>query len=276
MNRIDKTFASLRADNRRALITYFSAGDPGLNFTRVLLQELPERGVDLVELGIPFSDPLADGPVIQRASARALAGGVKMDSILELVSDFREDSELPLLLMGYYNSLYAYGQDRFIQRCAEAGVDGLIIPDLPPEEAAGLMEVAGAVDLSLIFLLAPTSTEGRIKRVVEVQRSGFIYCVSVTGVTGAREGSYHRLDALCDRLRQLTDLPLAAGFGISTPEQASDLADITDGIIVGSALVRIVEKHLAEIEEGNYNPALEEIASLTESLKTGLNAKLND
>lgn len=269
MNRIEKLFSHLTSRGEKALIAYLCAGDPSIDFTFEAVKVLEKNGVDMVELGIPFSDPLADGPIIQEASNRALRGGVKMKDLFHLVERIRRDSSVPLLMMGYYNSLYQYGVEDFVLQSKEVGLDGLIIPDLPPEEGERLKEASQGQGLSLVFLLAPTSTPDRIKKVAAVS-SGFIYCVSVTGVTGVREGSFHRLKGLISQIKSLTPLPLAAGFGISTAAQARELSSMTHGIIVGSAFIRIIQENLTAIQGGDRREALDTLGDFAQELKGAL------
>lgn len=266
MNRIDACFQQLLLKKEKALIVYLCAGDIDVDFTFEAVNTLIQQGVHMLELGIPFSDPLADGPTIQRASQRAIDGGIRVDDIFLLVQRIRKISQVPLLLMGYFHSLYTYGVKEFVKVSKEVGVDGLIIPDLPVEEGHRLKDVEG---LATVFLLSPLSTQERIKKVVEIS-TGFIYCVSVTGVTGAREGSFHRLAGLMEKIRGETDLPLAAGFGISTPKQAQEISSFTDGIIVGSAFINIIEDHLRELGEKKYDEALRKMGDLTQQLKGAL------
>lgn len=238
MNRIDAAFSKLREKHRKGLITYITAGDPDLAVTGMLVEEMSRRGADIIELGVPFSDPLADGPVIQAASQRALMKGVSLRDILCLAGELRERTDVPLALMTYYNPVYSYGIRDFACDTARMGVDGVIVPDLPLEESAelaGFLEDAG---VHFIYFLAPTSTQERIMKVAERAR-GFIYCVSVTGVTGAREGIPTAGRELLERVRPYTDTPLALGFGISSPQQAALVP--ADAVIVGSAIVKLVE-----------------------------------
>lgn len=269
MNRIEAMFQELVIREEKALVAYICAGDPSIDFTFEVVDVLIRKGVHMVELGIPFSDPLADGPTIQKASNRALEGGVKIEDIFTLVERIRQYSQIPLLFMGYYNTLYSYGVEDFVVHCKEVGLDGLIIPDLPPEEGRCLKEAATREDISSVFLLSPNSTKKRIEKVVAMA-SGFIYCVSVTGVTGAREGSFHQLKSLVSSLKSITSLPLLAGFGIKTGVQARELSALTHGIIVGSAFIDTIERHLEEIHKKEYGAALEEIASLVEELRGSL------
>lgn len=269
MSRISALFQELARREEKALVAYICAGDPCMDFTYEVVQTLAKKGATMIELGIPFSDPLADGPTIQKASNRALEGGVKIEEIFGLVKRIRNTSSIPLLFMGYYNSLYSYGVEAFVKKCKEVGLDGLIIPDLPPQEAGDFKEAAMNDGLDTVFLLSPNSPTKRIERVAAIA-SGFIYCVSVTGVTGARDGSFYQLEGLISRLQGATSLPLLAGFGIKTKEQAKEISALTHGIIVGSAFIDSIEKYLAEIRGGDYGGALEEIGSLAEELKDSL------
>ncbi len=238
MSRIAETFARLRAQGRKALIPYITLGFPERESALELVPALVEAGADLVELGVPFSDPLADGATIQAASQRALANGMTPTLALEQIARLRAQGlTVPFIWMGYYNPILQMGLEAFAQRAAEAGLDGVIVPDLPPEEADALQQALQAHDLDLIFLLAPTSDETRIREVAR-RSTGFIYLVSVTGVTGAREHLPPDLPDLVHRVRRHTDLPLAVGFGISRPEHAAAVGRLADGVIVGSALLR--------------------------------------
>ena len=240
MTHIADTFARLRAAHRRALIPFLVAGDPDLATTAQAIDVLTASGADLLELGVPFSDPIADGPINQRAAQRALAGGVTISSVLTLVRQLRTRHTLPVVLLTYYNPILQYGLPRFCKDAVASGVDGLVIPDLPANEGDELVTAARAVGLDTIFLLAPTSTAERIRLVAD-RSSGFIYCVSITGVTGVREALAGDVGALVQRIRAATRLPICVGFGVSTPEQAREVAEIADGVIVGSALVSVLE-----------------------------------
>lgn len=260
MSRITQTFFRLRRRGGRALIPYFTAGDPSLDVTRALLLEAARQGADLIELGVPFSDPLADGPVIQRASQRALAAGVTLPRVLDMVREVRAELDLPLVFLTYYNPLLAFGLKAFSRTASEAGVDGVIVADLPPEEADPLSAEARAAGLDLIHLVAPTSPPERIRLIARRSR-GFIYAVSLTGVTGARAELPPDLAQYLRNLRAVTVKPICVGFGISTPEQAAAVADYADGIIVGSAIVRLVEEH------GRSDRLVEEVGRFIASLK---------
>jgi tryptophan synthase alpha chain len=224
----------------KALIAYVTVGYPNLDATLKVVPVLVQSGCDIVELGIPFSDPLADGATIQKASFRALENGVTPQLCLEVAAQLRQKVEIPLVFMTYYNPVFSYGLKKFCSACAKSGVDGLIIPDLTPEEGSELDAATKSCDLDFIYLLAPTSTEERIKLVAERSR-GFIYLVSVTGVTGARNILPPDLEAFVSRVRHLAYQPLCVGFGISTPEQAGQVACIADGVIVGSRIIQLME-----------------------------------
>lgn len=236
MSRISRRFAELRARRETGLVVYLMAGDPNLATTRELILELERAGADVLELGVPFTDPLADGPSIQAANERALAAGTTLDEILALVRDVRRETEIPILLMTYYNPIFRAGQERVAAAARAAGVDGMLITDLPPEEAAEWKEIAHAAGLDTIFLLAPTSTEERI-RLASRMASGFLYCVSRTGVTGARAELPEDLHALIRRIRAHTDQPIAVGFGISRPEHVRQIGQWCEAAVVGSAVV---------------------------------------
>ncbi len=241
MNRIDAVFRSLKKRGEKALIPFITAGDPDLETTRALALEIAARGADLLELGIPFSDPLADGPTIQAASNRALKGGVHLQDVLQLAGELRQKTEIPLILMGYYNPILHYGLERTAEEAGRLGVDGFIIPDLPLEEAGPWHKAAMAAGLAPIMLAAPTSGAARIKKAGRLTR-GFLYYVSVTGITGARQALPADLVAALQEVRSLVKCPLAVGFGISTPEQVQGLAPYVDGVVVGSAIVQRVAK----------------------------------
>ena len=237
MTRIDDTFARLRAGGRRAFVTYVMAGDPDAATTAAILRGLPGAGADVIELGLPFTDPMADGPTIQLAGQRALAGGMTLAGTLELVRGFREgDDATPVVLMGYYNPIHARGVDRFLAEAAEAGVDGLIVVDLPPEEDAELCLPAQAAGLDFIRLATPTTDDARLPRVLG-NTSGFVYYVSITGITGAGAPEAATVGPEVARIKAATDLPVIVGFGIRTPEAARDIAAVADGCVVGSAIV---------------------------------------
>lgn len=240
MSRLAGTFAQMRHHHRAALVPFLVAGDPDRATSERAIEVLISRGADVLELGVPFSDPIADGPINQRAAQRALASGVTAAGVLEFVRRLRRHHELPIVLLSYYNPILQYGIASFCTDAAAAGVDGVVIPDLPADEADALIASARTVDLDTVFLLAPTSTADRIRLVANRAR-GFIYCVSVTGVTGVRTAVPEGIADLVQRIHAVTDLPVCVGFGVSTPEQARHVARIADGVIVGSALVAALE-----------------------------------
>jgi tryptophan synthase alpha chain len=241
MNRIDARFDALRGVGETALMPYLTAGDPDLQTTRALIVEFERRGADAIEIGVPFSDPLADGMTIQRASQRALLQGATLGRILDMVGSLRAACRLPLVLMSYANPILHFGYRRFAKEAAAAGVDGLIVPDVPPEEASDLIAATADHGLHMIFLLAPTSSQDRIRRVTAASQ-GFVYYVSLRGVTGARAQLSTDLEASLRRIREHTDKPIAVGFGISTPDHVRMVTTIADGAIVGSAIVAMLER----------------------------------
>jgi tryptophan synthase alpha chain len=245
MNRIDTTFKKLRARNKKAFIPYVMAGDPSLEKTRETVLLFERAGADIVELGVPFSDPLADGPTIQRAAERALDAGVTLRKVIGLVTDIRPACQIPIVLMTYYNPVFKYGVEGFVRDAARAGVDGVIIPDLPPEEAGELLRYSGGAHLATVFLMAPTSTEERIRKIARVS-TGFIYYVSMTGITGSKLSLDSSIHESLSAIRGITKKPIAVGFGVSTPEEAKAVSESADGVIIGSAIV----KKLHESPEG--------------------------
>lgn len=242
MSRIAQTLSRLRRNQEKALILYMTGGDPSLSKNAELIPELARQGVDLIELGIPFSDPVADGPVIQEASTRALKRGTTVESILKTVAKVRVKSEVPIILMGYYNPIFRYGDERFVKEARRSGVDGVIIPDMPLEESASFLKLCRREKLDLIFLVAPTSSLERKKKIAAAS-TGFLYYVSLTGVTGTRQNLPAELVSDLRKLKRVTRIPVCAGFGISTPEQAKAVAQSADGIIIGSAFVRFLNNH---------------------------------
>ena len=238
MNRIDRAFGRLAREGRTAFIAYITAGDPDLATTAKLVPALEEAGVDIIELGIPFSDPLADGPVIQAASHRSLLKGTTLAKVFTLVERLRRKTAVPIVFMTYYNPVLAYGIAKFMKRCRAAGVDGVIIPDLPYEEAREVLALGRRERIATIFLAAPTSTRERLGRIAW-HSTGFIYYVSLTGVTGARKTLPQDVVSHVRLLKRLSDKPVAVGFGISNAEQARAMAKVADGVIVGSAIVKI-------------------------------------
>ena len=241
MNRINQKFAQLKRKRKKAFIAFITAGDPSLNITKDLVLSFDRTGVDIVELGVPFSDPMADGPTIQASSQRALNNNVTLNKIFSLVKEVRRTTEVPIVLMTYYNPVFHFGEKRFISAAVHAKVNRVIIPDLPPEEAKDFLRLARAKDFSVIFFLSPTTTPKRMK-VIAKASSGFIYYVSLTGVTGARQilpGDYLKQVKAAKRL---TKTPICVGFGVSSPQQVKQLSKVADGVIVGSAIINEINK----------------------------------
>jgi tryptophan synthase alpha chain len=263
VSRFAATFERLRARGERALVAYIMAGDPSLEETRRLVVEAEKRGADAIELGVPFSDPLADGPVIQRAGLRALTGGTTLSRVLETVATLRTQVGLPIALMTYYNPVFVFGLKGFARTAVDAGVDGLIVPDLPYEESGPLRAEAEPAGLDLVQFVAPTSTPSRVKAIARLSR-GFIYLVSLTGITGERRELPRDLDAQIRTLRLVTTKPVCVGFGVSTSEQAAAVGKLADGVIVGSALVRLIERHAGTPE------LIDQFGTFIESLKAPL------
>ncbi len=231
-------------ENKKAFIPFITCGDPDLETTKKIVRAAVDNGADLIELGIPFSDPTAEGPVIQGANLRALNGGVTTDKVFDLVRDLRQDISIPMVFMTYANVVYSYGAEKFIKTCNEIGMDGIILPDLPFEEKGEFEDICEKYDVDLISLIAPTS-KNRIAMIAK-EAKGFIYVVSSLGVTGMRSEIKTDLKSIVDIIRANTDVPCAIGFGISTPEQAKKMADISDGAIVGSAIIKIMAEHGTE------------------------------
>lgn len=241
-NRINHKFQQLQSRGTPAFMPYLCAGDPTPELTSKLLLTLEEAGADLIELGVPFSDPIADGPTVQRASERALTHGISLQQILAQVATLRQQTDIPIALMSYYNPIFRMGEETFCQAAQEAGVDGVIVPDLPLEQAEPLLAVAPKHNLATIFLVAPTSPPARMQRIASAS-TGFIYCVSLTGVTGARATLSEEVAPMIAELRKHTDKPISVGFGVSTPAQAAQAAQVADGVIVGSAILNVIEEH---------------------------------
>jgi tryptophan synthase alpha chain len=264
VSRIDGAFARLRERGARALVAFFNAGDPSLDVTERLVVEADRRGADVIELGVPFSDPIGDGPVNQRSAERALRAGTSLVRVLETVARVRESVRAPLVLLTYYNPVYAFGLKAFAQTAREAGVDGALVVDLPPEEATDLAAEAHGAGLDLIHMVAPTSTAPRL-RMIARQSRGFIYVVSRTGVTGERADIPADLATQLRSLRMLTTKPICVGFGIAKPEQVATVGALADGVIVGSAIVRLIE------EKASHPSLVEDVGSFIAALKAPLN-----
>ena len=263
MSRLEATFGRLKAKGGKALITYIMAGDPSLQDTEQLVLELERAGADVIELGVPFSDPIADGPVIQQAADRALRSGTSLRRILASVAHVRSVTQIPIVLMAYYNTIHAFGAADFCREAVKAGVDGVIVPDMPPDEAGPLQGPAREAGLSLIFLLAPTSTSAR-RSFVAKQCEGFLYYVSLTGITGAQLRDVVDVGDNVGKIRKQSRVPIAVGFGVATPADAARVAAVADGVIVGSALVR-------RIHESAQDPHMvEKVGAFARSLKAAM------
>ncbi len=269
--RIDTTFANAKKAGRGTLGVFITAGDPDAATTSALLDALVGAGVDFIELGMPFSDPMADGPAIQAASLRALKGGMTLTGTLELAAEFRKrHPNTPLILMGYYNPIYIYDNDRFIADALVAGVDGLIIVDLPPEEDTELCLPAKDVGLKFIRLVTPTSDETRLPAIL-AEASGFVYYVSVLGITGTKSAASDSISDAYQRIRAQTALPIVAGFGIRTPAQAAEAASLTDGAVVGSAVVDIIANNLTDTpQDGIKDDIVQKVATFVGELSTAI------
>ena len=263
MTRISQTFSALQARGEAALIPFITAGDPDIETTFALVQEMVRQGADIIELGVPFSDPMADGPTLQRAAERAVRNGTSLSHILDLVSRLRQSLSVPILLMGYYNPIFRYGGERFAEDARRAGVDGVLCVDLPPEEADELKRATDLHDLDMIFLLAPTSSLARAQAVLTRAR-GFIYYVAVTGVTGVRTTLPPDLGDMVRRIRAISPVPVGVGFGISSPEQAAQVAGVADAAIVGSAISQIIEQSLGQAD------MVERVGAFVAQLKSAL------
>ena len=270
-NRIDRRFAELREDSRPGLVTFITAGDPDLETSKNILLGLPEAGADLIELGMPFSDPMADGPAIQASSLRALKAGHKMRATLDLVLAFREqDQDTPIVLMGYYNPIYVYPKEKFLKEAAAAGVDGLIVVDVPPEADSELCIPAKKHGLNFIRLATPTTDAKRLPTVLN-NSSGFLYYVSITGITGSASPEVNAVHAQVKLIKNATDLPVAIGFGIRTGDQAKALAKGADAVVVGSALVTAIEQSL-EGGRRSTSKTVPSVLDLVQSLAGALRA----
>ncbi|WMN17865.1 tryptophan synthase subunit alpha [Pseudomonas piscis] len=264
MSRLQTRFAELKQQNRAALVTFITAGDPNYDTSLAILKGLPAAGADVIELGMPFTDPMADGPAIQLANIRALGAKQNLAKTLQMVREFRVDnSDTPLVLMGYFNPIHHYGVPRFIADAKAAGVDGLIVVDIPPEHNSELCDPAQAAGIDFIRLTTPTTDDARLPKVLDGS-SGFVYYVSVAGVTGAGAATLEHVEQAVARLRRHTDLPISIGFGIRTPDQAAAIACLADGVVVGSALI----DHIASAESPAQ--AVDGVLSLCSALSEGV------
>lgn len=251
MSRITETFERLREAGKKGFIAYITAGDPNLSITKDLVREFERCGVDIVELGVPFSDPLADGPVNQEAAQRALKHNTSLSDVLRTVDELRRETAVPIILFTYFNPVFRYGLERCVKRCAEVGVDGILLLDLPPEEGDEYKGLVDHYELDAIFLITPTSTEKRIELIAQ-RASGFIYYVSRTGVTGERERLADSISPMIATIRRYTTLPIAVGFGVSRPEHIREISEYADAVVVGSAIVRKVGGGDSVVEIGKF------------------------
>lgn len=262
-NRIDARFSKLRENNQKALITFITMGDPDIETSKKLVLEMEKNGAELIELGVPFSDPMAEGPVIQAANVRALQNDIDLNKIFTAVSELREETQIPLVFLMYFNSLLTYGIDKFFSRCAECGVDGVIIPDLPFEESDEIYDYTVKYGVYQISMVSPTSSDERMRKICE-RAKGFLYCVSSLGVTGVRDGFSTDFDTMFERLNSFSDIPKCIGFGISKAEHIRALKHYCDGLIVGSAIVKQIAAGATKQEK------LANIASKTKELAEAL------
>lgn len=269
--RMDKRFADLRAQNRPALVTYFMGGDPDFETSLGIMKALPEAGADVIELGMPFSDPMADGPAIQMAGQRALKGGQTLATTLDLAREFRkQDDETPIVLMGYYNPIYIYGVDKFLDDALSAGIDGLIVVDLPPEMDDELCIPAVQKDVNFIRLATPTTDEKRLPTVLK-NTSGFVYYVSMNGITGSALPDPSTISGAVERIKSHTDLPVCVGFGVKTADHAKAIGAVADGVVVGSAIVNQIALSLTKDGKAT-NDTVPAVTTLIKGLSTGVRA----
>lgn len=242
-SRLNITFAKLKEQGKKALITFTMAGDPDADTSLSLLHDIVESGADIIEIGVPFSDPMADGPAVQAAGLRALNAGMTLEGVFDIAQKFRsKNNHTPIVLMGYINPVLKYGEDKFLSKCNDVGIDGLIIVDMPPEETGDFFQKAQQNNVSIIRLIAPTSDENRLPKILK-DASGFLYYVSITGVTGTKTADAGAVQAHIELIRKMSDLPIVAGFGIRTPEDAARFAAFADGVVVGSAIVQNIEQN---------------------------------
>ena len=270
--RITRKFDQLKSSGKKAFVAFVTAGDPDFDTSLQILESLPNAGADIIEVGMPFSDPMADGPSIQASSLRALRANMTLEQTLRLVDQFRKtDNETPIVLMGYYNPIYRYSPDKFVHECASRGVDGLIVVDLPPEEDRELCDPALTAGLHWIRLVTPTTNDERIASVLK-NVSGFVYYISVLGVTGTKEVVTEQVSIAVDRLRNYTDLPIAVGFGIKTPERAKAVSEVADGIVIGSAIVDLVQNNI-DLAGTPEPELLKKVKNFVSEISTAINAK---
>lgn len=271
LDRIEKRFAKLKAENRAGLVTFTTAGDPDLDTSLKILKGLPGAGADIIEIGMPFSDPMADGPAIQEASIRALKGNMTLTKTLGMIKSFREnDQDTPIILMGYYNPIYIYGVDKFLNDALAAGIDGLIIVDLPPEEDQELAVPAKAAGMGMVHLATPTTDKKRLAQILE-NGSGFLYYVTIAGITGTAKPDLTPVKAALDNFREVADIPMAVGFGIKDPDDARRFAEFADAVVVGSAIVDIIKNNISEEYVAN-SELMGRVLSFVTKLANGVKA----
>jgi tryptophan synthase alpha chain len=263
MGRIEERFKTLKKEGRKAFVVYLTAGDPDLKMTAEIISTLEAAGADIIEIGVPFSDPTADGPIIQAASQRALKGGATLEKILAMIAALRRTSAIPIVLFGYYNPILSYGPEKFATDAKASGVDALLVVDLPPEEAHELRKYTDPAGLAFITLIAPTTDPGRAGKILR-RAAGFVYFISVTGVTGTAAPRSKDVKREVERIKTMTSLPIAVGFGISTPEQATAIAPLADGIVIGSALVRLIG------EKGESSDILPAVSSFAAKIRQAI------
>jgi tryptophan synthase alpha chain len=266
MGRIEERFSALKKEGRKAFVAYLTAGDPDLETTAKLIPALEAAGVDIIEVGVPFSDPTADGPIIQAASQRALKRGATLKKILAMITELRRTSVIPIVLFGYYNPIFSYGPERFAADAAASGVDGILVVDLPPEEADELRQFSDPAGLDFITLIAPTTDPKRARKILR-RAAGFVYYISVTGITGTAGPRPDDVRRDAKQLKGMTALPVAVGFGISTPAQAATIAPLADGVVVGSALVRLIG------EKGESDDLIPAAASFAAKIRQAIDAE---
>jgi tryptophan synthase alpha chain len=267
MSRIEKRFAELAEQAKKGLIPFITAGDPNPQLTVPLMHAMVEAGADLIELGVPFSDPMADGPVIQKANQRALVHNTSLHDVFDMVSEFRQkDSDTPVLFMGYLNPIEAMGYDNFVDAAEKSGVDGLLVVDMPPEEASEFNELLYGRDVDPVYLLSPTTTPQRME-IISLEARGFVYYVSIRGVTGAADLDYDEIHRSVDEIRKHTSLPVGVGFGINSPERAVKIGEFADAVVIGSAIVSMIEEH-----GGDTDSVIVSISEFIRSVREALNA----
>jgi len=263
MGRIERKFRDLKKREEKALVAYLTAGDPNLDKTKEIILGLDAAGVDILEIGVPFSDPTADGPIIQAASRRALENGSTLSNILDMTKSVRKFSDIPIVLFGYYNPILIYGNERFAKRATASGVDGILVVDLPPEESSELRKYTDRSEIDFISLIAPTSADDRIRKISQNAR-GFLYYISITGITGTAKPQVSDIKREMKRIRSITTLPVVVGFGISTRKQAGEIAPYADGIVIGSAFVRLID------ENSDKNNMVNIISDYAKSIKEAI------